>query len=228
MSRERFSPVEFALVIGVAFGYLAIASINALLSGRTVGQETVARSFSDTHIYALVLYEVIVTPVLLAILYVSGWRLRDLRVAPSVSGTVMGLTIFAGMWLGHWGFTWLMEIVFPGMRLIYELWTAYRPHEAPTLAAIVLFSVINPLFEEIFVCGYIIEALRRRFGTTVAVNVSVVIRAVYHLYQGIAFQPFHIAYGLVQSYVYVRYDRLWPLFVSHALLDFIPMVFYLS
>jgi len=227
MSRERFSPVEFALVVGVAFGYLILASLNALLSGRTVGEESAARSFGDTHMYALVLYEVIVTPALLAILHIGGWRMRDLKIAPSVSGTVLGLTIFAGMWLGHWIFTWLMQIVFPAMRSVYEVWGAYRPYEAPTLVAIVLVSVVNPLFEEVFVCGYVIEALRRRFGTTVAINVSVVIRAAYHLYQGVAFQPFHIAYGLVQAYVYVRYDRLWPLFVSHALLDFIPLMFYL-
>jgi uncharacterized protein len=227
MSRERFSPVEFALVIGVAFGYSILGSINALLSGRTVGQETVARSFDDTHMYGVVLYELIVAPVLLTILYLGGWRLQDLKVAPSVSSTVLGLTIFSGMWLGEWGFSWLMQIVFPAMRSIYELLAAYRPAEAPTLTAIVLVSLINPLFEELFVCGYAIEALRRQFGTTVAINVSVVIRTTYHLYQGIAYQPFHIAYGLVQGYVYVRYDRLWPLFVSHALLDFIPMAFYL-
>ena len=228
MSRERFSPVEFALVIGVAFGYLIVASIGTLLSGRTVGHETVARSFGDAHMYALVVYELIVTPVILAVLYIGGWRLRDLKISPSVSGTVLGLTIFSGMWLGEWAFSWLMQVVFPAMRSIHEVLAAYRPAEAPSLAAIVLVSLINPLFEEVFVCGYVIEALRRRFGTTAAINVSVVIRALYHLYQGIAYQPFHIAYGLVQGYVYVRYERLWPLLVSHALLDFIPMAFYLN
>jgi uncharacterized protein len=228
MPRERFSPVEFALVIGVAFGYSALNSINALLTGRTVGQAASAVDFGDTHMYAVVLYQLIVTPVILAILYYGGWRSADLKVAPSISGTVLGILIFAGMWLGDWAFTALMKIVSPAMQSVYDMWEAYRPSEAPTLLAILIVSLVNPVFEEIFVCGYVIEALRKRFGTTTAINVSVVIRASYHLYQGLAWQPFHIAYGLVHGYVYVRYDRLWPLFVSHALLDFIALAFYLS
>jgi membrane protease YdiL (CAAX protease family) len=79
---------------------------------------------------------------------------------------------------------------------------------------------VNPVFEEVFVAGYVIEALRQRFGVTTAINVSVVIRASYHLYQGVPVFPFHAAYGLLQGYAYVRYGRLWPLIVSHALLDF--------
>ena len=177
--------------------------------------------------YGVVLYEAILVPVLLAILYVGGWRWRDFKVAPSAAGTVAGIAIFAGMWLGEWLFSSLMKLVFPAMQSIYDGWEAYRPSHPPTVFAVLILSVVNPVFEEVFVCAYVIEALRRRFGVTVAVNVSVVIRAAYHLYQGIAYQPFHLAYGLVQSYVYVRYGRLWPLFVSHALLDFVPLAFYI-
>ncbi|WP_258078145.1 CPBP family intramembrane glutamic endopeptidase [Xanthomonas axonopodis pv. vasculorum] len=45
-------------------------------------------------------------------------------------------------------------------------------------------SLINPIFEEVFVCGYVIGALESRHGRAFAVNVSVAIRTSYHLYQG--------------------------------------------
>jgi uncharacterized protein len=228
LTRSRFSPIEFAIVIGAAFGYFIFSSLGAPLSGRTVGESLAARDFGESHMYWLLGYELIVGPFVLGVLYIGGWRLRDLNLAPSVSATVLGATIFAGMWLGDWTFTIVMKTIFPTMQSVYDMAEAYRPSVPPGLLLVVLVSIVNPLFEEIFVCAYVIEALRGRFGTTTAVNASVVIRASYHLYQGIAYQPFHIAYGLVQAYVYARYGRLWPLLVSHALLDFIPLAFYLA
>ena len=73
-------------------------------------------------------------------------------------------------------------------------------------------------------CAYVIKALSARFGATAALNISVAIRASYHLYQGVIMLPWHCVYGLVQAHVYVRYGRLWPLLVSHAVLDFAAMM----
>ena len=226
MARERFSPIEFAIVIGAAFGYLTVGSLSAVLAGRTVGESTGASEFGESHLHWILGYELMVTPFIAGVLYIGGWRLRDLKIAPSLSGTVLGIVVFAGMWMGDWIFTALARTIFPVMQSVLETWEVYRPSAPPTLLSVLLVSIVNPVFEEVFVCGYVIEALRGRFGTTTAVNVSVVIRASYHLYQGIAWQPYHIAYGLVQGYIYARYGRLWPLFISHALLDFVPLAFY--
>jgi membrane protease YdiL (CAAX protease family) len=227
LARERFSAIEFLIVIGAAFGYAIFGSLDAVLTGRTVGATASARDFGDAHVAWTLTFELIVTPFLFGVLYVGGWRLRDLQIRPSVGGTVTGVVIFAGMWIGFALFSVVARALLPALQSAYEVWEAYRPSAPPTLLGVLVLSIINPLFEEIFVCGYVIEALRGRFGTTTAINVSVVIRATYHLYQGIAWQPYHIAYGLVQAYVYARYGRLWPLIVSHALLDFVPLAFYL-
>jgi hypothetical protein len=53
--------------------------------------------------------------------------------------------------------------------------------EWPTVVA---GSVINPVFEEVFVCAYVVTALKDRVGVTTAVNVSAGIRVFYHFYQG--------------------------------------------
>jgi len=133
---------------------------------------------------------------------------------------ILALIAFVADWL----ITFVLQLAFPAIQSALQIVDAFKPTNGPGFPTIVLVSLINPVFEEVFVCGYVIEALRERFGLTTAINVSVLIRASYHLYQGVGTLPFHCAYGLLQAYAYVRFRRLWPLLVSHAILDFAAFV----
>ncbi len=87
-------------------------------------------------------------------------------------------------------------------------------------------SIINPIFEETFVCGYVVSVLKERADVTTAVTISTAIRLLYHLYQGpIAFISI-IPFGLVLGYSYAGTGRLWPVIVAHGLGDFIVFVGY--
>jgi len=77
----------------------------------------------------------------------------------------------------------------------------------------------------VFVAGYVIAALKDVRGTTFAINVSVVIRLVYHLYQGISGVLSIIPMGLIFGYWFARKGRLWPLIAAHALLDLVPFLY---
>jgi membrane protease YdiL (CAAX protease family) len=69
----------------------------------------------------------------------------------------------------------------------------------------------------------VVQALRKRFGLTAAVNVSLTIRLLYHLYQGpLVVIPIAI-FGLAVTFTYVRMGRLWPPIVAHAILDFLAL-----
>jgi membrane protease YdiL (CAAX protease family) len=82
---------------------------------------------------------------------------------------------------------------------------------------------VNPVFEELFVLGYVVQSLRKTFSLTLAVNVSVAIRLSYHLYEGPqAVIPIAI-FGLMVTFAYVRLGRLWPIIVAHAILDFLAL-----
>jgi uncharacterized protein len=85
---------------------------------------------------------------------------------------------------------------------------------------VVMASTVNPVFEEVLVCGYVITALKGRVGTTTAVNVSADIRVFYHLYQGAVGVVGIAPLALLFAYGYARTGRLWPLIVAHALTDF--------
>jgi membrane protease YdiL (CAAX protease family) len=221
--RDRFSPIEFAVVIGVAFGASIFYSFDDLLTGNTLGEGTSQSTFGEADTYYALAYDLMVAPLLVWILHVGGWRLKDFRLRFSWKTTAVALVVAVGMVLGNHVLDFVMKVLSPDLQSAIEAWERYYPTDPPSLLATVAISLVNPVFEEVFVCGYVVKALHRRFGLTTAICVSVAIRVAYHLYQGLAALPFHLTYGLVQALVYVRCGRLWPLILSHVLLDFAAM-----
>ena len=222
--RSRYSSVEFLLVIGLAFGWAIVTSIASFLSEpAAVEAPSTGSTFGKGHLYGIVMLELILLPVVASVLYARGWRLKDFPIGIGKAMTALGAFLACSAWLLNIIIGIVVQLIFPGM---HEGAEAYRPANPPDFVAVYIVSVVNPVFEELIVVGYVIPALGRRFGLTAAVTASVVIRCLYHLYQGIEALPFHLAYGLIQAYAYLRVGKLWPLIVSHALLDFFALLYY--
>jgi uncharacterized protein len=222
--RSRYSSIEFLLVIGLAFGWAIFTSVASFLSAPSaVDAPSEGGTFGQGHLYGIVILELILLPMVASVLYARGWRLRDFPIGIGKAMTGLGVFLFCSAWL-------LNIIIGIALQLIFSAGAegaqAYRPANPPDFVAVYIVSIVNPVFEELIVVGYVLAALARRFGLTAAVNASVVIRCLYHLYQGVAALPFHLAYGLLQAYCYARVGRLWPLIVSHALLDFVALLYY--
>jgi membrane protease YdiL (CAAX protease family) len=71
----------------------------------------------------------------------------------------------------------------------------------------------------VFLCGYVIAALRERIGVTAAINVSAGVRVFCHFYQGALGVLGIVPIALLFAYWYARSGRLWSLVVAHAILD---------
>ena len=226
MRERRYSRLEFVLVIGVAFGMSILGSVMSLVYGSTVAEDASQQAFGTAWLYHVIYSELMCAPFLAGILYAGGWRLRDFPFSINRAATLIGILAFAIAWTAQTVSTTVLMEVFRSLRgEVDSLWS-YRPTTRTSLVAVYIASIINPVFEEMIVCGYVIPVLARRYGETAAINVSVLIRASYHLYQGMGALPFHVAYGLMQAYMYVRFRNLWPLIVSHALLDFFALLYF--
>ena len=198
----------------------------SLLYARSAGEPRTYETFGNTHLYGLLIFELLTVPAVVVILHMRGWRLKDFPCVISKPATILGMLAYGAAFAMGWIFSVaLWQLFFSGNPAMEG--AAYSPAHPPSLVAVYLVSIVNPVFEEAIVCGYVLPALAARFGQTVAINVSVVIRGSYHLYQGIANLPFHLGYGLLQAYLYVRFRNLWPLIVNHALADFVPLAFFL-
>jgi membrane protease YdiL (CAAX protease family) len=215
----RFNGLEFTLVIGIAFGQFIVFSIASLLAGPGTG----SRMFDTGHLAYLLVYESVAGSIVALILWRNGWRLRDFTLQPSLTATGQGIGLACAGWLVYYVAAILAHALFGGSigDRVAEDDQLVLGGAAPLL--ILLVSLLNPLFEEILVCGYVIEALRNRLGVVAAINVSTTLRVLYHVYQG----PFAFLWvamlGLLFSYAYVKWRRLWPVVVAHAIHDYVAL-----
>jgi membrane protease YdiL (CAAX protease family) len=164
LSHGRFSPYEFALVIGIAFGWPILGSIASLLSGHTVGQAGGRDAYGESHLYSVVLSELLCAPILAAVLYVRGWRLKDFPLGIGRTATLIGVVVFIAAWVLNIVFAAALREFFDSMKPAVDAVSGYKPSKPGSLVAIYILSVVNPVFEEVIVCGYVIPALTYRFG----------------------------------------------------------------
>jgi membrane protease YdiL (CAAX protease family) len=229
---------EFVVVFLAAFGYFICASLWCLVADlrlslppgthwRAASSAVFARGLVYT-----VACEAAVFLLLAAFLQVRGRaiprliggrpRLRDLAAGLGLASipTVFSLAVLA-----------VAMIIEP--QLYARAGAGAARAAAPianhwTLAIIVLASIVNPIFEEVFVCGYVISALSPWTGRWKALGASVAIRSLYHVYQG-AYGCISVGLtGLLFGGWYVRYGRLWPLVIAHGLLDFLALAMLLG
>jgi membrane protease YdiL (CAAX protease family) len=199
-----FDASEFVLVVALAFGLSILGSLSAALSytGKPV-------TFDDAELITGIVFELITAPIVWLVLRSRGWKWTDFAVHYSRGSTILGVILAAG---------------------ILAVWVAFEAAfgKVPSvtsagLVSVTILSIINPLYEELLVLAFVVQALRKRFGLTTAFNVSLAIRLVYHLYQGpLAVIPIAF-FGLVMTLVYVRMGRLWPCIVAHGILDFVAL-----
>lgn len=213
---------EFVIVVAVAFGYFIATSILAVLYQPAEGRA----HHSVISLIVLVLSECALIGMLSWFLTLRGWTLRKVGLRPTLRDTAVGIALAATAYI-VWVVTWNVTA-----RLAPEVaWTMYRtsgkivPHAIPLIVSLAV-AVVNPIFEELFVSGYVISALREKRSAWFAINTSVAIRLLYHLYQGILGVLSIIPIGLIFAGWYVRSSKLWPLIVAHAILDLAALLTY--
>ncbi|MCC3292651.1 CPBP family intramembrane glutamic endopeptidase [Arthrobacter sp. zg-Y1110] len=89
-----------------------------------------------------------------------------------------------------------------------------------TLPVLILSAMRHAVLEEVIVVGYLFLRLRQLgWGTPAIILTSALIRASYHLYQGIGPGIGNFLMGLLFGYVYTKTRRVMPLVIAHALVD---------
>lgn len=200
---------EFALVITLAFAYP--------LTG--VVRHSEGTEFTNAGMLGLVVFELLALASILVILRARGWSLA-LATPMTFRGTATGVALLIGAYVLYVAAYLLLPIV-PG----------WDPSTAPdmtvhvSLVPLLLVVLVNPVFEEVLVVGYVLTALER-FGPRIAIATSGLIRLSYHLYQGPIALPSILPMGILFASFFWWKRRLWPLIVAHGLADLIGLLAY--
>lgn len=169
------------------------------------------------HLRGLLIVEPILALQALWLLRLRGWRFESLGLRVDLKGTLEGVLLAAATWIVCVVVFYLAWVLLP---LDVQEWRKPLAASgiAPELALVV--SIVNPLFEEIFVAGYVVSTLKAQDKAWLGINLSAGIRLAYHLYQGQRGILSVLPVGLVFAGWYRRTGRLWPLVVAHAIFDF--------
>jgi membrane protease YdiL (CAAX protease family) len=214
---------EFLVVVIGAFGIFLPTNVLALLAPKTVLPHSVG-SITNGYLNKLVLYELVILLCLGTFLRARGWTLQKIGLTPSVRDTLAGIALTLGGYAAHLAVLLPLLMVLPALAAAPQIATQLV-RESLDINTILAVSVVNPIFEEVFVCAYIVTALKERRGVTLAVNVSTALRVTYHLYQGPLGVLGVAPIGLIFAYWYARTNRLWPVIVAHGAIDLIGLAY---
>jgi membrane protease YdiL (CAAX protease family) len=207
--------VELTVVITVAFGPLVLASLAEVFLPHAPGK------LSDAQLVSILVYEIPVSTVLIAFLYLRGWTLAALGLRGSPFDLPVGVALALAGYLSFLTAYGLVTSVWPQAAAAMQS-SSFGSQEL-SMPLVLAISVINPIFEETFVSAYVIGALKDRPDPWTGIHVSVAIRLLYHLYEGAVAAVAIVPIGLLCAIWYARTGRLWPLIVAHAIWDFVPL-----
>jgi len=217
--RNLSARAEFLIVVVGAFGLLVLTSLVVLIDPSAM---PAMPPITNDDLWQSVYYEVFALAVLGSFLGARKWTFERLGIAVDLRDTVIGLGLMAVVYAFMWLFEAVASAISPGV--VAKASTALRAGEPLGLISVFVKALVSATFEEVFVCAYVITALRDRRGVGMAMNVSVGLRIAYHLYQG-ALGVLTIApVGLLFAYWFVRSHRIWPVIVAHTLLEMLELL----
>jgi membrane protease YdiL (CAAX protease family) len=145
------------------------------------------------------------------VLAIRGWRLHELGFRFSWAALLAGVPVLVSYWVLYVAASFLALRFYP---------LALEPHAAiipqASVGLVLAMTLINSVFEESLVCGYVVSVLASR-GAVLSITVSALIRLAYHLYYGPMALILILPMGLLFSLVYWKWRNLWPLITAHAL-----------
>jgi membrane protease YdiL (CAAX protease family) len=231
--------LEVLIVLGLTLGQSAVYSVLRIVERMTrnvpLAQQTSTLNPSVTPerpwldlTYQLVGIGFGLMPVLLA-LYLLSRTNPPAGQAIGLDGRRPGFDFGVGALVA-------LGIGIPGLGLYYGAWQLGLNTQVQasgladnwwTVPVLVLSALQNSLLEEVVVIGYLFTRLRQLgWGWVMILAGSALVRGAYHLYQGFGGFAGNLIMGVVFGLVYLRWKRVGPLVVAHALLDIGAFVGY--
>jgi uncharacterized protein len=203
--------MEFPIVMLCAFGYSLVTVLQVFLA------QPEAFVFTGETARSILILESVILLILGWFLRWRGWTLARLGLMPSWRSTLMGIALMPIAYIVYALIFVMLPLLVPAVQTLSQIKSISI--SGVELWQVILIALLNPIFEEVFVCGYAIQWLKKYNHIVIAVMISVTIRAAYHLYQPIPSAIGIWGIGLVFGSFYARTNRLWAVVVAHVIFD---------
>jgi membrane protease YdiL (CAAX protease family) len=202
---------ELMFINLICFGPFAARSILGLVEHKD------ALTFGDREALIVIGIEIVCGVAAVLLLRARGWSFAAFGLRPTMTQTVSGMLLLIGTYI----FVGSFALVVSSMTHT-NLDAVVTSHAAVSLPVLLVLTLINPLYDELFLVAYNLEAARDA-GAFFAITLSTFIRFVCALDNG-PIAVVMLPLGLIFAAVYWRWRALWPLVVAHAVMDFMGYV----
>lgn len=211
--RTTTSPGEALAVTTICFGWAIIAS------AQSVAASSHSRAaFNDAGFIGLVALELVCASIALVLLHFRKYSVASLYPAPSVNGMGSAVLLLGGAWLVGW----LLTAPFAA-NVVEQPIDQMVQGASVSMPILVLLALVNGTYEEVFLLGFLMRGLRG-YGLSVAIALPLLVRVLYHLYQGPLGALSIFGFGVVLSLHYARTGSLFAPVFAHVLADIVPFV----
>jgi membrane protease YdiL (CAAX protease family) len=217
--------IELILVLGVAFASSLFGALHIYLKGFPVD----AIADAPWRLANGVIHQSLSLGVLFYVLFRQGRNIRDLGLSFSWRDIPISLALLGVSYLALY-FTYLVfyYVYFFSVGHTPKFWDDVAQLMGSRVsAAAIVFTLLNPWFEELIVRAYVMDELHRLTGNLwIAGIVSVVLQSLYHLYQGIPNMILLTVNFSVFAFYYAKRRRILPVVLAHFYLDFIAFAHF--
>lgn len=203
---------EFILIISIVFGFYIVQSFYSFLL-----PPDIIEPVTNLHLIRLLFLELILGVIALYILHLREWNPSQLHLNISLKESGYGVLLWLADNCTFVVFVVLTGALFGNKALSGNTIEYGEIHPGVALIA----STISPFLEELFVVGYVVQALEKKHDPFFAISVSAFIRFLYHIYQGPIAAVFIIPMGLLHGYIFWRWKKMWPLIFAHFLMNIV-------
>lgn len=207
--RTEATASEAILITALCFGWAIALSTFIAVTGFK------GREFSDARLATGIVIELVLGGCALALLHRWRYQITALYPPPTITGALIGVGLYLAAAFAGGLLAWA-SLPFASWDPVERLMRAH-----PSLAIVVPAAVVNGAYEEIFLLGFLTRGLRR-YGPSVALGLPLLIRVLYHTYQGPIGAVSVFGYGLVVGMFYLRTSALFPAVLSHVIGDIVP------
>jgi len=210
---------EFSLIMVVSLGYFIFSAFE----WATIEPNSQAvLNYGNDAILHILFYEFTVLMVVLGILRWQGWSISTMGFSVSLRKLTAGLAMFVISYFIYVIVFRLFSDFVLNLKILDNSASENITYSvSANLLPLLLFSLINPIFEEFILVGYIVTAVRDKMSLFSCLILSVGFRLAFHVHQGPIILLSILPTGIMFTLYYWYKKNLIPLIVAHSLLDFL-------